>query len=254
MIAIRRGAAAIEFQGERKSTSVGRSEFALLTGEAESTIRPLGTTPASLLIAQFDALSRSSAIFGALLSSDCYTATTGHPGIAKLVPFLEIAEQFDHDDVLSDQIVLEKFAELLLVQLASHALSESNVIHHATMAQPQTSVNQKIHSVIHGFWSSPGKPWTLASMAKVAQLSRSTFAKQFRLIVGDSPLQYLTDVRMNLACRMLQDHELTVSVIGTRVGYENGSSFSSAFKKWSGQSPIDYRKSLNSPPPNSAEA
>jgi AraC-like DNA-binding protein len=87
----------------------------------------------------------------------------------------------------------------------------------------------------------PGEPWTVASLATEAGLSRSAYAERFSALAGVSPMQYLYDCRMRAACRLLRQDPAGLKEIANRVGYAAESAFSAAFKRWSGRSPGAYR-------------
>ena len=57
-------------------------------------------------------------------------------------------------------------------------------------------------------------------------------------------INYLTSKRMEKAKELLKNPRLKIYEISTAVGYENSRYFSSIFKKYTGQTPIDYRSSL----------
>ncbi len=88
----------------------------------------------------------------------------------------------------------------------------------------------------------PEEPWTVASLAERANLSRSAFAARFDHAVGQPPLLYLTHCRMRKARSLLRDSQLGLKAVAAKVGYGNESSFSNAFKRMMGQSPGIYRR------------
>ncbi len=89
----------------------------------------------------------------------------------------------------------------------------------------------------------PADPWTVQSLGKAVGMSRSSFSARFQSLVGSSPLRYLTQVRMHLAANALEaDGEPSLAEVGSRVGYENESSFSRAFKRYFGVSPGAFRR------------
>ncbi|MEV0620185.1 AraC family transcriptional regulator [Nonomuraea sp. NPDC050404] len=88
----------------------------------------------------------------------------------------------------------------------------------------------------------PAAPWTLASLAARAGVSRTTLAKRFTDAVGEPPLAYLTGWRMALAADLLVDREATVASVARRVGYADAFGFSAAFKRVKGVSPSAFRK------------
>ncbi len=89
---------------------------------------------------------------------------------------------------------------------------------------------------------SPERAWTLDQLAKEAALSRAAFARNFCASVGEPPHQYLTRWRMGIAAQLLEETELRVGEIATRVGYKSEFSFSRAFKRARGVAPTEYRR------------
>lgn len=95
-------------------------------------------------------------------------------------------------------------------------------------------------NAIHG---QPEKPWTLSRLAEISALSRSAFAQRFMMMVGESPMKYLTRWRIQLAMTWLNDDPtLTLEYIAQRVGYSTSFAFSKAFKRLTGVSPSAYRE------------
>ena len=72
-------------------------------------------------------------------------------------------------------------------------------------------------------------------------MSRTTFALQFRTVVGMAPLSYLGQWRMHLAERALREETTAIAVIGQSLGYTSESAFSNAFKRVMGRSPRSHR-------------
>ena len=57
----------------------------------------------------------------------------------------------------------------------------------------------QINSALKLMHNKPDQEWTLESLAKSVAMSRSVFAGRFRKLVGETPLNYLTNWRMNKA-------------------------------------------------------
>jgi AraC-like DNA-binding protein len=66
-------------------------------------------------------------------------------------------------------------------------------------------------------------------------------AERFAHFVEDSPMQYLTRWRMQLAARLLAEGTSKVSTVALEVGYDSEAAFSRAFKKVAGVSPARWR-------------
>ncbi|NDL60394.1 cupin domain-containing protein [Phytoactinopolyspora mesophila] len=87
----------------------------------------------------------------------------------------------------------------------------------------------------------PDRSWTLASLAAAANTSRTTLVTRLRDLLGESPLAYLTQWRMELAADLLSDPGSTVAAVARQVGYADEFSFSTAFKRVRGVSPSALR-------------
>ena len=82
--------------------------------------------------------------------------------------------------------------------------------------------------------------WTIAQLADLAALSRSTFCERFTRTVGTAPMEYLLAWRMEIAKDLLRLGELTATQIAERVGYGSGSAFSVAFQRHVGVAPSRF--------------
>lgn len=94
--------------------------------------------------------------------------------------------------------------------------------------------------VLQAMHRSPEAPWTLPALANLAGVSRTTLSRRFAELTGESPLAYLTDLRMTLAADLLSEPGMTVAAVARRVGYADAFSFSAAFKRERGTSPSTY--------------
>ncbi|GLY15613.1 AraC family transcriptional regulator [Kineosporia rhizophila] len=88
----------------------------------------------------------------------------------------------------------------------------------------------------------PGYAWTVAELAAVSRVSRSSLAARFKQVVGQGPLEYLTAWRIELASQRLRQGDQTLDRIAREVGYSSESALSTAFKRVVGVSPREYRR------------
>ena len=65
--------------------------------------------------------------------------------------------------------------------------------------------------------------------------------RQLEMIVGETPLKYVTQVRMHQARQWLTQDRMRISVVAARLGYESEASFSRAFKRVIGSPPSRFR-------------
>ncbi|GGZ31963.1 AraC family transcriptional regulator [Streptomyces poonensis] len=87
----------------------------------------------------------------------------------------------------------------------------------------------------------PAHPWTVASLAAKAGVSRAALARRFGELVGEPPMTYLTGLRLALAADRLRDTDDTLDAIARRVGYGSAFALSGAFKRVYGVSPQEHR-------------
>ena len=88
----------------------------------------------------------------------------------------------------------------------------------------------------------PTHPWTVAELATETALSRSAFFERFRQAVGVAPMGYLLHWRMALARDLLRREDGGVADVAKRVGYSSASTFSVAFARHVGLSPMQYAR------------
>jgi AraC-like DNA-binding protein len=89
--------------------------------------------------------------------------------------------------------------------------------------------------------NNPSQPWTVASLAAHVGASRAAFARRFTDLIGEPPLTYLTNWRLDLAADHLLESDATVNRVAHAVGYGSPFAFSHAFKRRTGTSPTEYR-------------
>lgn len=99
-----------------------------------------------------------------------------------------------------------------------------------------------VAAALHAIHREPERPWTVASLAGEAGLSRAPFARRFAALVGQPPLTYLTWWRLTTAARLLVDSEAPLVTIASAVGYSSEFAFANAFKRHHGKAPGRYRR------------
>ena len=85
---------------------------------------------------------------------------------------------------------------------------------------------------------------TLASLAELARLSPYHFSRAFKQSFGMPPHRYLTSRRVERAKTLLTERKLSVTEIGLDVGFSETSAFTAVFRKLTGRTPTEYRRSI----------
>jgi AraC-like DNA-binding protein len=135
--------------------------------------------------------------------------------------------------------VLTRLAELMFIEVLRRYLEDLPPGQTGWLAGLRDEVVGRVLRLFHG---RPGHPWTLDELARESASSRSNVAKQFALLVGQPPMQYLTQWRMQVAANLLTQSGAKVAAIGAEVGYDSEAAFSRAFKKATGLAPGAWRE------------
>lgn len=83
------------------------------------------------------------------------------------------------------------------------------------------------------------------SSAKLAEhfcVCQRQFARQMKSSLGVNTTQYVQRKRVERACRLLTDTELSLTDIYVKCGFESANYFTRVFRKLTGDTPSDYRK------------
>ena len=87
----------------------------------------------------------------------------------------------------------------------------------------------------------------ISSFSASLGFTSAYLTKLFNRYKGDTPLKYLTDIRIHEAKRLLTDTGLPIREVGERVGYPDQFHFSKTFRKLTGLNPTAYRKQEQQP-------
>lgn len=88
----------------------------------------------------------------------------------------------------------------------------------------------------------PAVAWNMDDLSRQVGLSRSALHERFVGIIGQPPMQYLAQWRMQIASRLLRDTQSSIASIAADVGYDSEAAFSRAFKRQAGVPPAAWRR------------
>ena len=136
-------------------------------------------------------------------------------------------------------LIAEHLAQALLIEaLRLHLVERSP---HST-GWLFALADRQMHAAIAAMHVDPGNKWTLEALARIAGMSRSSFAVRFKQTVGEPAMDYLTRWRMMLAADRLANGSTPIGVVAPAVGYESESAFGAAFKRVMGCSPRQFAR------------
>ncbi|WP_031425429.1 AraC family transcriptional regulator [Flavimarina sp. Hel_I_48] len=83
---------------------------------------------------------------------------------------------------------------------------------------------------------------TLDKISNIANMSVTSFCRNFKLITKKTFLDFLIEVRISNACRLLVENSLNIEDIAYKTGFNNLSNFYRQFKKTKNSTPLQYQK------------
>jgi AraC-like DNA-binding protein len=144
-------------------------------------------------------------------------------------------------DLPGSSVIVDRLAEVLFVQAMRTRIQlptpGENPNWLRGLADPH------IGQALQLMYVEPERAWTVPELARNVSMSRSAFAARFRDLVGDTPLDHLTQWRMvRAASLMLENRPLKLAAIAAAVGYGCESAFGKVFRRVIGVSPGKYRQ------------
>jgi AraC-like DNA-binding protein len=147
----------------------------------------------------------------------------------------EMAEQAP-----GSEVVATRLAEVLFIQaLRAHIASE---VEWRNKGWLRAIFDPQMGTALSAIHDRVNAPWTVESLAEAAGMSRSAFAARFKELLGQTPLEYVTEWRMQKAMQLLQQRDKKLVDVARSVGYESDAAFSKAFKRVVGANPGEYLK------------
>jgi AraC family transcriptional regulator, activator of mtrCDE len=107
--------------------------------------------------------------------------------------------------------------------------------------------NPRLAPALAALFNRPERAWSLPELARLANMSRATLARQFDEKLGRSARDLLTDIRMTLAANELRKLSSTTAAVADAVGYKSEAAFQRAFKSRMGVTPSQWRKAKRVP-------
>ena len=149
-----------------------------------------------------------------------------------------LAEEVQRREVGSEAVI-SRLCDIVVIQAIRSWVTSADAAGSPwlrAMSDPQ------LGPALAALHADPAAPWTVGALASRAAMSRSAFAARFREVLDQPVMEYVTDVRMQLAVDLLHRGEATVAEVATAVGYESDASFSRVFKRHVGRPPRELRR------------
>ena len=160
------------------------------------------------------------------------------PGIAATTTTFNLFEPFMRLLRLLDQPNDIEFVAPLIVKEIYFRLIQSNLGDVLTQFSLNRSHVLQIRQVTNWIKLHYANPMSIETLAKMANMSVSSFHRHFKNLTLMSPIQYRTQIRLQEARRILLSEGERAGAVGVRVGYESQSQFTRDYKRMFGAPPV----------------
>ncbi len=146
-----------------------------------------------------------------------------------------------------DQYILSNTAQYLRVKISLYrifsALTENGLLSDAASGGGPDRRISAIKKALSYMKEHAGEKIYVQDIASQVNMNGQYFCRFFKKMIGRSPIEYLTELRIKNACQLLRNTDLTVMEICLECGFNNLGNFMNAFRKYCGCTPRQYRKS-----------
>lgn len=160
-------------------------------------------------------------------------------GTERLQTTLSILAAEAREPRVGGEAVLTRLADIIVIQAIRAWIEGDPAAEVRWFGALRDSQIGRAIALIH---RDPGRDWTVASLAREINMSRSAFAARFTALVGEPVIAYLTRWRMQIAMAALRDEPTTVAQLADRLGYHSEAAFARTFKRYTGMPPGGVRR------------
>ena len=150
--------------------------------------------------------------------------------VGKMLKYIHV-ELFGHE--VGYQACINHQIDELLIQVARKMTSQT----HSARDFPKTFMH--LEAVLR---QDLAHQWTVEEMAALVGMGTTLFTEKVKSYSGFSPINYLINIRISEAIKLLKRPEITVTDIALDTGFYSSQHFSTTFKKLTGYRPSEFRK------------
>ncbi|NIK75195.1 AraC-like DNA-binding protein [Paenibacillus castaneae] len=169
--------------------------------------------------------------------SDTFPPLSSNPVYTPSLVCVQLMEQLVHE-FTNRPLGYELVCKALMLSILAHLLRSPLLRSNSNASQH----DWKLAKLMEQIEAAPARTWTNAAIAEQLDLSIDHTAKLFKGIAGLPPSEFVQSIRHREARRLLRETNLSIEVIGERVGYSDIHYFSRIFRRHEGISASEYRK------------
>lgn len=144
--------------------------------------------------------------------------------------------QYDSTDLIMSKLI----KKACLMQLLAYYFEKAEI------GKEKFFKDEKISILMSFIENNIKNDITIDKLASIMHFHPNYFIRFFKDVIGMPPMEYINNMRIELANRMLQHSDIPIQDIAREVGFNTPFYFTRSFKKKTGYTPSAYRKMLNS--------
>jgi len=145
--------------------------------------------------------------------------------------------RYIHDEILNQEIGYTTRANQLIdelfITITRHLTKQNN------RARDFPKVFMQLEQALRQDLS---QQWTVEEMAAIAGMGTTLFNEKVKSYTGFTPLNYLINIRISEAIKLLKKKDVSITDIALDTGFYSSQHFSTTFKKLTGYTPSEFRK------------
>jgi AraC-like DNA-binding protein len=161
-----------------------------------------------------------------------------------LTQFMRQAVTESKDKRPGGEAMLERMSEMMFIDAVRRYVETLPEDSRGWLAGLRDRFVGRALSLMH---DSPATAWTVDELGQRVGLSRSTLHARFAEMIGQPPMQYLANWRIQAGAALLRSSTASVASVAEEIGYESGTAFARAFRRLTGKSPADWRRRAAEP-------
>lgn len=160
------------------------------------------------------------------LSEPVFSLDETAPPVMLFLRLFETCERYGSLELYEGSEFLYRFFSRLLRELEAPTPDEAGLVH-----QARTYIREHFHTIE-----------SIREVADLCQISHEHLTRRFQKETGQSPLQYLTKLRIEHALFLLLNTTASIETIAISCGFQSGNYFAKVFRKFLQCSPEEYRR------------
>ena len=152
--------------------------------------------------------------------------------------YLSKMENIDKSDTVSDAIMSEAFATIILTILCESYSKQKSI-------NEKDDNDSNFISTLSYIFNHYKDTITLDTLVRMAKMSRTSYIERFKSLTGTSPGRFIADCRVQMAKQFLADSQKSLVEVASDIGCYDVSHFVKLFKRITGLSPTEFRKNLD---------